>query len=167
MISPVCSLCVDKASLADILTGAFVDLSIWVCVENNVVIMAASIPTLRPIMRRKSVTAGNSLIAERNHSERSDKICSSDGERALATTLKISRRDSYATWLSSKLHGHSQQSGHRTSIAGTALCNGSEEYALRPRGEQAITKTTDVRVAYETQASADVSLNSNIGNDKV
>lgn len=35
------------------------DLQIWVCVENNVVMMTASTPALKPLFRRKSEGSGS------------------------------------------------------------------------------------------------------------
>lgn len=101
-----------------------VQLQIWVIVENNTVCLAASIPALRPLLRKRQ--AGSSS----------------------ATTV----RGEYSSWnkgLSSKRHTQDLRNMQKS----MQHHNGdSEEYILSSVNEtpaDQITKTTAVSVAYE------------------
>lgn len=102
-----------------------VQLQIWVIVENNTVCIAASIPALRPLLRKRhSASSGTSAIA---------------GE--------------YGSWskgLSSKRFTQDQRNMNRLEVQHHD--GNSEEYILSHVHEMPadqITKTTDVLVAYE------------------
>lgn len=110
-------------------TWYMINLQLWVCIENNVVMVAASIPTLRPLLRRK----------DRSSATAQAYTCSENSRRNMS-------HDPY-----SQPQDHIARSGRDDPDSN------SEEYILQnvvAPGDQ-ITKTTDVHIAYETQSEAD------------
>lgn len=98
------------------------DLQLWVCVENNVVMMAASTPGLRPLLRRKT-----------GHAYQND------------TPYDVSHELSYrSAWPASQ---HDKKSRIAHSAHASAIDNISEERIL-DNGDQHILKTTGVSVTY-------------------
>lgn len=116
----------------------------WVCVENNVVIIAASIPTLRPILKRNSSTSTHGSGGLRRGSEPLKRsTTSSDG------ASKFTKRGSDATWLGAQFQDMDPTTGQSVSVAGAGLDDQSDEHVMHPLRDRAITKTTDVRIAWE------------------
>lgn len=134
---------------ADRIIGAFVNLTIWVCVENNVVITAASIPTLRPIMKRKGSGTIRNSWKERIGGP-SDNSCYSGGQDTVRTSTKFDKRGSDSTWLG-RGSFRNKPSIQSLSVTGTGTDACSEEFTLQSMDNQQIMKTTDVSIAYESQ----------------
>lgn len=103
-----------------------VQLQIWCVVENNTVCIAASIPTLRPLLRKSG--AGSSL---------SYNYGTDDKKRKSSACNRLSQ-SRYADF----------------STTGQHHDGNSEEYILasvEADGSDQITKTTDVSVAFESR----------------
>jgi hypothetical protein len=98
------------------------DLQLWVCVENNVVMMAASTPGLRPLLRRKT---GNAYTADAPY----------DGSHELSYR---------SNWPASE---HEKKSRTAHSAHASVIDNISEEHILGGC-DQHILKTTGVSVTY-------------------
>lgn len=115
------------------MTGYFIDLQIWVVVENNVVMMAASIPTLAPILRRRQTSnVGRTVPLRYNRSGRSG------------------GKDKSREQHSSK-PGDPGQSSTETNPKGA-----SQEYILQTMSpDEQITKRTDVQISYESRSDAE------------
>jgi hypothetical protein len=114
-----------RKTYADVLSGYMVQLQVWVVVENNTVCLAATIPALRPLLR-KSGAATSSYSYGTDDRKRKSNAChrSSDGRY--------------------KHH----------SAAGQHHDGNSEEYILTSVGADGcdqITKTTAVSVAFESR----------------
>ena len=126
------------------------NLSIWVCVESNVVILAASIPTLRPIMKRHSGSIEGSS-AQRRFGAPSNADSNNPKEGNLQT-VRPAKLDPDSPWLEKGAGPRTEQSGQTVSALDTIEDSDSEEYILQPATyNQHIRKTTDVHVEYEYQ----------------
>lgn len=110
--------------------GYFIDLMICVVIENNIVMIAASIPTLRPLMRKNPDSTGTP----------GRYYCGSGGHvHSDFSSAGAARRQTLNSRVRSKL--------------GT-LDDNSEEYILHEiAGGHQITKTTNVQVAYEQRSN--------------
>ncbi|KAK5114555.1 hypothetical protein LTR85_010132 [Meristemomyces frigidus] len=110
-------------------TWYMVSLQLWVCIENNVVMVAASIPTLRPLLHRRD---GSSHPSK-------GYIYSENSKR------KESAHDPYKCG-----------QDDTTTQSGRAEMDGanSEEYIMRSVCAPEIMKTMDVHVEYETRSEA-------------
>lgn len=125
-------------------------LTIWVIVENNVVIYAASIPTLRPIMKRNhGSTASAYTHSGRKHNNNYNTYLSG-GDDTLGNS-RFSRRASDSTWLGRASISRNEPSVQTVSAVAAGTDDNSEDYILQPLGDKHITKTTDVRIAWEEQ----------------
>jgi len=107
------------------------DLQLWVCVENNVVMMAASTPGLRPLLRRKT---GNAYPYPGSGPQDHSHVLS-DGVQ-------------HQGWSG---HSFSKKMRQGNTANASHMDNNSEELILGD-GDRAkdgqITKTLDVRVSY-------------------
>lgn len=103
-----------------------VQLQLWVVVENNTVCLAASIPTLRPLLRRKGAASSSTPAYDLSGSQQKRGMRS----RYNSNTRRISNETCHQS-------------------------NNSEEYILSSlggRGEQII-KTTDVVITSEERVT--------------
>ncbi|TKA30697.1 hypothetical protein B0A50_02417 [Salinomyces thailandicus] len=121
-------------------TWYFVGFQIWVSVENNVVIIAATIPTLRPLLRKHGHSHPSASrntpygFGSSGHSHHQPKIFSGHGLYAAQGTEMTPT-------------GRGSEDGDGDSEALILQAN------TAPAGE--ITKTTDVHVAFERRSEAD------------
>ena len=114
--------------------GNMVNLQIWVCVENNIVLMYASIPVLRPLLlQKKSGSSKNSRFESlsKNEAYRNSRRDRDGLDRRSARDVLGFRSDS-KTWAD----------------------GASEEYILQPSRNDQITRTTELRVT-STSTSPD------------
>jgi len=114
--------------MANDFTWYFTSLQLWVCVENNVVMIAASIPTLRPLLRRKSGSTATPVPYAWSSSQ---------------SRRKASAHDPYEAHVENVAH------------SGRGIRDDdSEEHILQalPTAADQITKTTAFHVKYEVRS---------------
>ncbi|KAF1352603.1 hypothetical protein BDV97DRAFT_150728 [Delphinella strobiligena] len=131
-------------------TWAFMYLSIWVIVENNVVIYAATIPTLRPIMKRKHGSTASAYTHGGTKHRNPYNTYLSGGEDTSGNS-RSGRRASDSTWLGRASTSCNEPSVQTVFTVAAGTDDNSEDYILQPLGDKQITKTTNVHIAWEEQ----------------
>ncbi|KAL9084528.1 MAG: hypothetical protein Q9165_008031 [Trypethelium subeluteriae] len=113
-------------------TWNMVSLQLWVCVENNIVLMYASIPVLRPlVVQKKSGSSKSSRFGSLSKNEAS----------------RGSRREREGIERRTGRMGLKYGSSFKTLPDGA-----SEEYILQPTRDDAITRTTELHVTSTTSS---------------